>query len=981
MKKILHILLGLTILATTLSASAQVRVFTGSQGGTGIGSATAGDVGDCLTVSDNSPFTYTLGPCGTGSGGGLATSTPWTAGDLTQVVDNGTVRSVATSSLGLPTFTDLLSYLSLSSWYATTTDALDEGSTNLYYTADRDIRFSTSSADYWKTVNNFFATSSADYWLTVQSIGGFSTTSAEYWKGVSNFFSTSSVNYWHSVTDLFSTTSANALINASSTIANASGVSSGNILQWNGTKWVSVATTTLGVENKLTFNSPLSRTADVVSFLFNTFNQWTAHNTFTSLFADIASTTHATTTTLGVNDYADFLGVANPASPPAGTARFHALTTNGFTRFEMDNEAPTNITLGRDNVFIGRNTTASPITKGQAVYVSGSTGNVPNVALAKADSMATLPAVGIALDDMSVNAFGQIMKLGVLSSFNTSTYSTGNTLYVSTTTAGAFVATRPSYPSFVQRMGTVLVSGVGNGSVLVVTTPFVGGQETGTNGNFTAQNLISVNNSTTTSLAITGLSGILYGNGSTKPASTIATSSLKINHTDLGNLGFTASGHTGTAFRLFGTNGSGASAEYATSTLKIISNDILEDTKLFYTDTRVATYINASSTIANPSGVATGNVIGWNGSKWVSTATSTLNVDVSNTTGTLPVNRGGTGRITSTTAYGLIAAGTTATGAHQTLPTGGTTEVLMGGGASALPAWKATTGTGDVVRKDSPLFTTQIITPVVYGGDQASENLTLKSTSNATKGKILFGTGSAYDEVNDFLGVGTTSPYKKLSVVGTSFADNFESSSTTATSTFAGSLEVGNNSLGILTVGTTTNPNVTKGVGLNVWGNPRMTRPLTTGVLTTPQASIQIGTTNYGGTCGDGCGPSFLFFSDDSANERSFLGRLSGFWVNSTNGAEAGGVSIGVRANAGDTTASTEATRWTSAGNMGLGTTTPVTRLHVSNGASATTTVTIGELGLTTSKSCINMNDVAGGARSMYISSAGALVVSSGYCK
>jgi hypothetical protein len=48
---------------------------------------------------------------------------------------------------------------------------------------------------------------------------------------------------------------------------------------------------------------------------------------------------------------------------------------------------------------------------------------------------------------------------------------------------------------------------------------------------------------------------------------------------------------------------------------------------------------------------------------------------------------GGTGRSTSTTAYGLLAAGTTATGAHQTLAAGATTQILVGGGASALPAW------------------------------------------------------------------------------------------------------------------------------------------------------------------------------------------------------------------------------------------------------------------------------------------------------
>ena len=77
---------------------------------------------------------------------------------------------------------------------------------------------------------------------------------------------------------------------------------------------------------------------------------------------------------------------------------------------------------------------------------------------------------------------------------------------------------------------------------------------------------------------------------------------------------------------------------------------------------------------------------------------------LTNATG-LPVAGGGTGRATSTTAYGLIAAGTTATGAHQTLAAGATTEILVGGGASALPVWTTATGTGAPARAGGPTFT------------------------------------------------------------------------------------------------------------------------------------------------------------------------------------------------------------------------------------------------------------------------------------
>lgn len=52
--------------------SYSASILQGSQGGTGIGSTTSGHVGDCLTVADDSPFSYSLGTCGSGGGGSPA---------------------------------------------------------------------------------------------------------------------------------------------------------------------------------------------------------------------------------------------------------------------------------------------------------------------------------------------------------------------------------------------------------------------------------------------------------------------------------------------------------------------------------------------------------------------------------------------------------------------------------------------------------------------------------------------------------------------------------------------------------------------------------------------------------------------------------------------------------------------------------------------------------------------------------------------
>ncbi len=63
-----------------------------------------------------------------------------------------------------------------------------------------------------------------------------------------------------------------------------------------------------------------------------------------------------------------------------------------------------------------------------------------------------------------------------------------------------------------------------------------------------------------------------------------------------------------------------------------------------------------------------------------------------------------------------------------------------------------------------------LTTPLIYGSTIASSNLTLSSTSDVTKGKIIFGT-SAYDEVNNRLGIGTTTPAEKLTVSGNIIAN------------------------------------------------------------------------------------------------------------------------------------------------------------------------------------------------------------------
>lgn len=75
--------------------------------------------------------------------------------------------------------------------------------------------------------------------------------------------------------------------------------------------------------------------------------------------------------------------------------------------------------------------------------------------------------------------------------------------------------------------------------------------------------------------------------------------------------------------------------------------------------------------------------------------------------GTAVVAGGGTG-ITTTTAYGLIAGGTTATGAFQNAGTGTSGQLYVSGGNAALGTWTDSSGTGKILRGDTGTWTPQV---------------------------------------------------------------------------------------------------------------------------------------------------------------------------------------------------------------------------------------------------------------------------------
>ncbi|MDP3996406.1 MAG: hypothetical protein Q8P86_01780, partial [bacterium] len=162
------------------------------------------------------------------------------------------------------------------------------------------------------------------------------------------------------------------------------------------------------------------------------------------------------------------------------------------------------------------------------------------------------------------------------------------------------------------------------------------------------------------------------------------------------------------------------------------------------------------------------------------TATSTFNsAGVLTLASALAETSGGTGQ-SSYTEGDILYSDSSNSLSKLGIGTGG----FVLGVSNGVPAWVATTtlstisGTLSVAKGGTGLTT--------FGGTN-----TLLYTSSADT--LTSNSNFVFDGTN--LGVGTTTPYAKLSVVGPVVAEYFHATSTIATSTFAGGLSVGNGGL------------------------------------------------------------------------------------------------------------------------------------------------------------------------------------------
>jgi hypothetical protein len=119
-------------------------------------------------------------------------------------------------------------------------------------------------------------------------------------------------------------------------------------------------------------------------------------------------------------------------------------------------------------LFLRAKAIGSAISNGDVVYVSGASGNNPEMSLAKADLLSTSECtIAVATEDILENALGYYTTFGKVREIDTSSFPAGSIVYLSDSVAGALTLTPPSAPSNVIKVGIILNQNVDEGIINV----------------------------------------------------------------------------------------------------------------------------------------------------------------------------------------------------------------------------------------------------------------------------------------------------------------------------------------------------------------------------------------------------------------------------------------------------------------------------------------------------------------------------------
>ena len=535
-----------------------------------------------------------------------------------------------------------------------------------------------------------------------------------------------------------------------------------------------------------------------------------------------AATYNNTTGVLNIPQYADqFVGtvtsVAITESGDALTITGSPITTSGTinigfaganTQYVRGDGTlatfPSIISQAANLVTEVYNKTGATLTKGTIVYINGGQGNLPTItkALATGDSTSA-QTFGVVQSDITNNNNGYVVVAGKLSDLDTQAYTEGTQLYLSATTAGTWTSTKQYAPNHLVYVGIVVRAHPTQG---IVEIKIQNGYEMDELHNVAAQNpdnndILQYKTSTSLWTKVAGTTSniaegtnLYYTEGRVSANTDVAANTAaRHNAVTLGTAnGLSLSTQVlSLALASGSTTGALSSTDWTTFNGK---QNALNGTGFVKISGTTISYDNSTYYLAsNPNGYTsnTGTVT----SVGLSSATSGVTI------GSSPITTSGTITLAIATASGS---------AQGLLSSSDWTSFNSKQGALTL----TTTGTSGA----ATLIGDTLNIPQYSGGGGGGMAIGGSITS-ATAGSVLFAGASGvlaqdnanffWDDTNNRLGLGTTTPALLFDVAFSSAGDGIRTYNTLS-SGFA-DVRVGNNTnnnLGFLRVGGSTSANI-----------------------------------------------------------------------------------------------------------------------------------------------------------------------------
>jgi hypothetical protein len=197
-------------------------------------------------------------------------------------------------------------------------------------------------------------------------------------------------------------------------------------------------------------------------------------------------TFNSNTGTLGATSFSGGdLTLSQTSSPAYARGKLVYDTSNESLTF-FNNDTNISLQIGQEEWIRVTNNSGSSIANGSAVYLNGASAGMPTIALAQSNASTTTIGAGLTTETIANGAIGYVTCIGVVHGLDTSLFTAGQIVYVSSTVAGGLTSTAPIAPNYRYRVGIVGVSSATVGTIHV--TP-----STASLGNGSANQLFGMN--------------------------------------------------------------------------------------------------------------------------------------------------------------------------------------------------------------------------------------------------------------------------------------------------------------------------------------------------------------------------------------------------------------------------------------------------------------------------------------------------------